>query len=308
MVKSSVCFTRWVAGQAGRIFINIARNGCVPIVRFGIDMANGATVHGVIVRVGVALRATVPNALVLAAVNRKMLPVVSQVLRWLPVEVGGVALCAVGGEICLDVVRALRSIEIGLVASGTIVRCVRKIAARMASRTVAHFVALREWEKGVVNLVRSPIWRGEVVAFEAVGREACLRVVGVCRCVEICEVAVHAKVAVPTKLHGRFGDVALGATHHAVYAREREAVVEVDLLHVVHQPVVGVVAAGAVVARRLLVDVEVASIAVGLGVFKDQFIVAVSAVHAGVAAREREIRFVVVEFAGINGQEQPRSL
>jgi hypothetical protein len=82
MVKSAIRLTRRVAGQAGRIFIDIAHHAPVLIVRFWVDMADGTTVHGVIVRVDMALRATAPDALVLAAVNREVLRIVRQVLRW----------------------------------------------------------------------------------------------------------------------------------------------------------------------------------------------------------------------------------
>lgn len=139
--------------------------------------------------------------------------------------------------------------------------------------------------------------------------------VGVGGLVELVRVAVPALVADAVEAQGRLvghhaiGDrVAFLAAHRRVRPDEREAIVEVELGDVVHEPVVRRVAAGTVVADGLLVDVLVAGVAVGLGVFEHQFIVAVPAVHVCVAAREREIRLVVVEFAGINGQEHPGRL
>lgn len=98
------------------------------------------------------------------------------------------------------------------------------------------------------------------------------------------------------------------AAHRTVDPREREAVVEMDLLDVVNQPVVGRVAPGTVVPHRLLVDVLVARNAVVFGRFKDQGFVAVAAIHAGMPAGQGKIRLVVVEFAGVNGKWQSRRL
>lgn len=160
----------------------------------------------------------------------------------------------------------------------------------------------------MVHLVRIPIRRVQVVAFEAVGGEACLGVVRVGGCVEISEVAVHAKVAIPPKLHRRFRDMALRTAHHPVYAREREAVVEVQFLDIVHQPVVDRVAAGAVVPRCLLVDVEVAGIAVRFCTLKHQCFVAIPAFNRCVATLQGEVCFVVVEKGRVNWYWHPGGL
>ena len=147
VVKTAVRIARGVAGEAGGVFISIPHDPLMPVVRFRVQVADDATVRGIVVRIGMAFRALVPDALVFAAVNGKILPVVRCELCRSPVGVGGVALGAVVGKIRQHVVRIESSLKIGLVAGKAGIRRVGKIAPGMAGGAVVDGMPLREREK-----------------------------------------------------------------------------------------------------------------------------------------------------------------
>ena len=93
--------------------------------------------------------------------------------------------------------------------------------------------------------------------------------------------------------------MAILAIGQGMRTHQWKAVVLVQFCDVVHQPVVGIVAPGAVVPHRLVVHVCVAGIAFHAGASKHKGCVALPAIGGGVLAGEGKIGGVVVEPRGI---------
>lgn len=91
-----------------------------------------------------------------------------------------------------------------------------------------------------------------------------------------------------------------------MYTRKREAVFQVQFRNIVHQPIGGGVAAGAVSACRLLVHILVAGNTIGIGLGKNEGGVASPAIYLGVAAFELEPRFPMVKPQGVPAQVHAR--
>lgn len=106
-----------------------------------------------------------PLPLMFAAVNRKMISVVLQILRRDPIRVGGMAQNTVVGEIGSDVVRISGTFKIRQVARHAGIGGSRKIPADMAFCTICNFMAFGQGEKIMVDLVGMPAGRMKVVAF-----------------------------------------------------------------------------------------------------------------------------------------------
>lgn len=123
---------------------------------------------------------------------------------------------------------------------------------------------------------------------------------------EIFQVAIHASIPDALELQRRSRGMALFAAGCFVYARQREAVLLVQFGDVVHHPMVGRVAAGAVRPDGLLVDILVASVAVRFGLRKNQRLMAGPAVGFGVLAFERESRFAVMKTQRVAPQHHAR--
>lgn len=126
-------------------------------IRFGVRMANGTTENGIVRFIGMAGFTIVPSALVRAGVYREMLKIVRHILSGHPAQIRGVATGAVGHKIGRRMVRAEGIFKIILVAGKTIGRGVRKIARRVAARTVHDVMPFFQWEKTVVHHLRPPI-------------------------------------------------------------------------------------------------------------------------------------------------------
>lgn len=216
------------------------------------------------------------------------------------------ALGAIGGEARLAMVRIGSRFKIRLVAGHAVVRRVGIIAALVAARAVLYIMPFGQREKPVVHLVRRPVGRKGVMAFGAVGGKTRLRVVGVGRSLVILSMAIHALVADGVELQGGSRLVAFLAAHRLVYPGKREAVFDVDGRDVIHQPVIGRVAARAVGAQGLLVHVGMAGKAFRIGLGEHQAGVALAAIDLGVLPRERKMGFVVVETQGVRGHDLAR--
>lgn len=103
--------------------------------------------------------------------------------------------------------------------------------------------------------------------------------------VKIIEVASHTIIADAVKTQGGFRLVALIATHHLVRAQQWKSIFLVQLSDVVHQPIVGTVTSGAIIAQCILVNVGVARITVALCFFKNKAGVAITAIQGAVHSR-----------------------
>lgn len=275
-------------------------------VRFGVRVASRAGENGIVRFVRVAVHTITPSALVRPGVNGEMLKVVRQKLGGHPAHIRRVATGTVGHKIGRNVVGAEGIFKIRLVAGKTIGRRVRKITRRVAARTINNVVPFFQREKTMVNHLRPPIGIVEAVAFEAVGREPGILVVGVRRGHELVEVARGTVVADAAKLEGSLSPVALGTVRHGMCPDEWEAIVPVDLLNIIHEPVFGRVAPGTVTARRHLVHVHVARDALGICFRKNERFVAGPAVHVGVLPGECKTRLVVVESGSVRRQWHAR--
>lgn len=86
--------------------------------------------------------------------------------------------------------------------------------------------------------------------------------VGHSRSLVVFEVAVEALVANAVEAQVSFGSVAVPAISYGVVAEQGKTIVHVKLCDVVHQPMLGAVAAGTVVAQSHLVQVSVAGDAI----------------------------------------------
>ena len=142
MVKNNVCITGWVTSEASRTLISVPPYPIVLVVRFRICVAGRTGVFGIIGGIRMAIYTGRPLPLVLAAVNRKMLPVVVECRRHpARFRMAGLAVCGklerrmAGvrrlGIICRMAAEAgVRGIVvIAVVAGGTVVGngCVRTI-------------------------------------------------------------------------------------------------------------------------------------------------------------------------------------
>lgn len=118
--------------------------------------------------------------------------------------------------------------------------------------------------------------------------------------------AIDTIVSDAVKAQHRFRSMAIKTTGHRMSAHQGKAIVLVQFCDIVHQPIVGRVAAGTIRTDRHLVHVQVAGDTIGLRFRKYEGLVAVPAIRAGMLAGEREVSFVVVEKGRIGGQWQPR--
>jgi len=156
-------------------------------------------------------------------------------------------------------------------------------------------MTLGKGKEVVVDILGRPVEPEDVVALAAILGETRFLVVGVGGRLVIVPVAIDAIVPDAVEAKRGFRDMAFEATHGAVCADEGESVFVVQLADVVDQPVVGIVAPGAIRPHGLLVHVRVAGDAVLAGFGENQGLVAAPAIHRQVPARERVIGLGVVE-------------
>lgn len=102
--------------------------------------------------------------------------------------------------------------------------------------------------------------------------------------------------------------MAFVATHRSMSAKQGKTILFVQISDVVHQPVVGAVAAGAIVADGILVYIRVAGITVGLGFFKNEAGMAVPAIKHCMLAGEGKVRAIVMKIAGVERKAQSRGV
>lgn len=179
----------------------------------------------------------------------------------------------------------------------------------MAGGAIIYGVAFLQREEAVVHGVGGPTGCFGIVALEAICRKAGIAMVGVGGIVEIIEVAGSTVVADAVETQARLGGVALGTTHGCMHADEGKTLLLVQPGDVVHEPIVGGVATGAITADGVLVDVSMATDARALSLRKYQAFMAIATVHECVLARERKSSLAVVEKACVHvGLRQPALL
>jgi len=156
-------------------------------------------------------------------------------------------------------------------------------------------VSFGQGEKIVLHFGRSPTGGQQIVAFQTIGRKACLFVVGIRGGIVIIQVTTGTIVPDPLKLQSRHRLVALRTIQRLVHARQRESIVLVQVGDIVYHPVVGSMATRAICAYRLLVHVGVTGNASGIGFGKNQGFVTSAAVNIFMLALEFKIGFTVME-------------
>lgn len=188
-----------------------------------------------------------------------------------------------------------RGVVIGFMAGNTFRARVRIIPPRMAFGAIGNFMPFGEREKVVVYLTGVPVKACDVVAIYAIGRKSGVFVVRIGRRRVIARMAIDTRIPDPVKLKRRFGLVTIGAVGQGVRAQQGEAVVLVQFGNVVHQPVVGGVAAGAIRPDRSLVHVRMTGNTAGFGIGENKGFVAGPAIDPGVLPLEWKIGFIVIK-------------
>ena len=116
---------------------------------------------------------------------------------------------------------------------------------------------------------------------------------------KIGEVAIDTIISNPVKSHRGFGFMAIGTGSQGVRADEGKSVVLVQFGNIVYQPVLRIMAPGAVFPDGSVVHIGVAGNTIGAGIRKNHGFVAGPAIHPYVLAGERKIGFGVAEFRRI---------
>ena len=308
VVKTAVHVPRRVAGEAGRVLISIPTHPGVGIVRFRVRVAGRAGELRIVRRIGVAGGTIVPCALVRPAVYGEINAVVARKFGRRPAHIGGMTGGTVGRKIGRLVVRAIGVFKLRLVAGKTIGRGVRVIPRRMAGGTVGHIMAFFQREKTVVNHLRAPVRVVEAVAIEAVRGKPCLFVVRVRRRPELIEVAARAVVPDAAKLQCRLRTMAVKTACLRMCPDQWETVLVVDFENIVHQPIVGSVAAGTIAPGGHLVHIYMAGNTFGVRFRENQGLVAGPAINGRMLPRQFKTCLVVVEKRSVHGQGHARCL
>jgi len=139
------------------------------------------------------------------------------------------------------------------------------------------------------------------VANDAIGGITRIAVVGIGGRGVVIGMAIDAIVADAVKTQGCLRYVALIATCGGVGAYERKSIVLVQLRDIVYQPILRGMAASAIHAHGLVVDVGMAIDALGTCFGKDHRYMAALAIHRSVAAAKRKPGRIVIKLDGFVG-------
>ena len=258
VIEHIVSIPGGMAGQTGRARIGIAGDPCMVIIRFRIHVTGDAGEFRIISRVGMALGTGRPFALVLAGVDREVGRIVVLVGCRSPSRIGGVAGGTVGGESTLDVVGIQGGLEIGGMTRDAIRRRILVGSVGVALGAIRDGMTQGQGEEAVVHLVRIPVDLVNVMAIRTIGGEVVLDVVGAGGGLEVLQVAVDTVVAQAIEAQAGLRLVTVETAHGGMCAHQGKTIIEVDLGHIIHQPVVGRVTTGTILANGLLVDVHMA--------------------------------------------------
>jgi hypothetical protein len=173
------------------------------------------------------------------------------------------------------------------------------VTGGMALGAILYIVAFGEREEIVVDAPAIPAKSHGVVAFRAIRGKACHLMVGALGCRIVVLVATDAVITQAVKPQVAGIVMAFHTTEVAVGTYEGEPVFFVYFRHIRNQPVLGGVAADAIIPNRLAVYVRVAGGAVHWRFIEYKGAVAKFAVGLGMCAFEREFGFIVVKLKGI---------
>ena len=158
--------------------------------RLVVLVAGKAGETGIIVRVLVALYATVPFPPVLARINGEIQAIVAGEIGRAPARIGGMTEHAIGGKTRSLVGRIARGLVIVLVTGVTFGRCARKITRGMTAVAILDIMSLCKREELVRKTCSSPGIGVQAMAVCAFSTYIGCRMVG-CGC---CHVFVHVAI------------------------------------------------------------------------------------------------------------------
>lgn len=101
------------------------------------------------------------------------------------------------------------------------------------------------------------------MTFCAIGGKTGFSVIGVDRSLEIVQMTTHTVISDAVEPERRFAGMTFSAIQGLMHPRERKTVFKVQFRNIVHQPVIGAVASGAVISYGLLVYICMAGNTIG---------------------------------------------
>lgn len=116
------------------------------VIGFAFFMASDTGKNGIVVRVYMAIETAVPFALVFAAVNSEIHPVMIEICRY-PTRIGSMTFNAIGWEHCCLVIRVVRAIVIVLMTGIAIGRSIIKIIVDMTCRAILNIMTKGKWKE-----------------------------------------------------------------------------------------------------------------------------------------------------------------
>lgn len=287
-----------MAAHAIGTVVSITAHAPVPGIhgRFGVGMAIQAGERGIIGRIGVAVRTSVPLTFVRAAVNGEVFVVV---VEGGPFPGGdAVASLAFLGKSGAGMVGVGRTVVIGQMAGYAFFGQSGIRTVGMAAHAIQLVTTFQGKEPMFEPLARAvPLPTNHVVASVAIGPESSQPMVGAGSgfvFVPMATVAVGADHVVTLFRTRNVAPLALGFRMHA---DQRKTDLPMDVLHlgIRNKPGGRRVASCAIVANRLLVYVLVALGAIRGGFVEYERRVAFSASHRLVLTHQRETGFGVIE-------------
>lgn len=167
-------------------------------------------------------------------------------------------------------IRIRGRVEVGFMAGNTIGRRIGEISSDVAFGTIVDRMPLGQREKVVFYVVGCPADLGNIVTLFAIGGKTGVFVVGVGGGGVILEVAIDTVVSNSFETQGTLRFMAIGTGGGGMGAGQRETVVLMQFGNPVHQPVFGIVAAGAIFPYRTVVHIGMAGDTFRFCIRKDQ--------------------------------------
>lgn len=137
------------------------------------------------------------------------------------------------------------------------------------------------------------------VAFDTILRKIGALVVRIYGSFIVIFMAIDTIISDPVEAQSGFRFMTVGAGSRGMRAHQRESIVLVQFGNIVHQPVIRIVAAGAVVSDRSVVHIGMAGNTRGIRVGKNKALVAGPAIRADMLTGEGKIGFGMAEPRGI---------
>jgi len=135
---------------------------------------------------------------------QRIIRVVDVESGWFPARFNGVTTLTVGRKTQRAVVRIGRLIERPSMTTHTFRGRIRKIAPRMALRTILYIVSFGQRKKIVIHRIGIPIKGVNTMAIDTIGGKSRIGVIWIRASLESCEVTTNAIIPNSVKLKSRF--------------------------------------------------------------------------------------------------------